>query len=148
MYLLTHDLGHVTGEAGGYWVGGDLYAPDAACVSYARAAELASKGYSPDAPELAVEVISDPDSGYEQAVLRRKLAGYLAAGVLVWIVNPFARTVEVYTPGSTSVPVLDEAETLNGGTVLPGLRIPVSDIFPRPRPAPAPETEGSGDTGA
>ena len=58
MYLLEHDLGHLTGEQGGYEVFGDRYAPDVAFISYERQPELAKSGYNPNPPELAVEVVS------------------------------------------------------------------------------------------
>lgn len=40
IYLKTHDIGHLTGEAGGYMVGGERYAPDVAFISYEKQAEL------------------------------------------------------------------------------------------------------------
>jgi Uma2 family endonuclease len=130
LFLRTHDLGHVTGEAGGYRVNGERYAPDVAFISYVRQPELAHSGYNPNPPELAVEVISDLDNHEEQANLRRKLANYLAVETLVWVVNPFDRYVEVYQFGKP-VKVVDENGTLDGGDVLPGLVLPVQDIFPK-----------------
>lgn len=130
IYLLQHDIGHVTEEAGGYMVNGERYTPDVAFISYARQQELAHKGYNLNPPELAVEVISDPDSRDEQANLRRKLANYLAVGVLVWVVNPYDRFVEVYQPGS-SVKVVDETGILDGGDILPGFTLAVKDILPK-----------------
>lgn len=131
MFLLKHDLGHVTGEAGGYMVNGERYAPDVAFISYAVQPELVQQGYNPHPPELAVEVISDMTNTEEQTVLRRKLVNYLAAGVLVWVVNPFDRFVEVYTPGQEwSVRVLRADDTLDGGAVLPGFTLTIGAIFP------------------
>lgn len=130
MYLLKNDIGHVTGEAGGYMVGGERFAPDVAFISYARQQELAHKGYNPNPPDLAVEVISDPENSEEQTALRRKLGSYLAAGVVLWIVNPFSRTVEVYRPGQPGV-VLGEKDKLDGGDLLPGFRLAVKDILPK-----------------
>jgi len=130
LFLVQNNIaGHLTGEAGGYMVNGERYAPDVAFISYARQPELARSGYNPNPPELAVEVISDPASVEEQTALRRKLANYLAAGTVVWIVDPSARTVEVYSPGQP-VQTVSESGTLSGGDLLPGLRIPVKDIFP------------------
>jgi Uma2 family endonuclease len=40
MYLLKNTIGHITGEAGGYEVSGERYAPDVACTP--RAARLKS----------------------------------------------------------------------------------------------------------
>ena len=82
-YLKAHDIGWVTGEGGGYMVAGERYAPDVAYISRARQPQLARKGYNPNPPDLAVEVISDPDNREEQTALRVKITNYLAAGVVV-----------------------------------------------------------------
>lgn len=129
MYLLKQDLGHLTGADGGYMVGGNRYAPDVAYISYERQPELATQGYNPNPPELAVEVISDPSNADEQHKLRLKLTSYLAVGVVVWVVNPFNRTVEVHEVGREAS-VLDENGTLTGGSLLPDFQLPVKDIFP------------------
>jgi len=62
-------------------------------------------------------------------VMRLKLANYLAAGTVVWVVNPETRTVEVYTPAKRAYR-LGADGTLDGGEVLPGLALPVKDLFP------------------
>jgi Uma2 family endonuclease len=128
-YLKVNDLGWVTGEGGGYMVAGERYAPDAAFISRARQPQLARKGYNPNPPDLAVEVISDPDNREEQTALRVKTTNYLAAGVVVWVVDYVMRVVEVHQPGKP-VTVLAEDTILEGGDRLPGLMIPVKDIFP------------------
>lgn len=130
LFLVQNNIkGHVTGEAGGYMVAGERYAPDVAYISYARQAELARTGYNPNPPELAVEVISDPENREEQRQLRMKLSGYLAAGVLVWVVNPDDQMVEVHQVGQSAIPVY-ATDILTGGDVLPGFELPVKDIFP------------------
>jgi Uma2 family endonuclease len=129
IYLKTHDLGHLTGEAGGYMIGGERYAPDVAYISYERQPELAVSGYNPNPPELAVEVISDPANAEEQRNLRLKLTSYLAAGVVAWVVNTQTRRVEVHQVGESSQE-LDETDTLTASDILPGFRLPVKDIFP------------------
>lgn len=131
MYLVQHNLkDHVTGEGGGYMVNGERYAPDVAFISYARQPELARKGYNPNPPELAVEVISDPANSEEQTTLRRKIANYQQIGVIVWVVNPHERFVEVYHP-EKPVQVLEENGVLSGDTFLPGFELPVKEIFPK-----------------
>src|SRR5262245_29198535 len=50
IFLKGKDLGHLTGEAGGYMVSGERYAPDVAFVSKARQPQLAKKGYNPIPP--------------------------------------------------------------------------------------------------
>ena len=130
LFLVENKIaGHVTGEAGGYMVGGERYAPDVAYISYARQAELARSGYNPNPPELAVEVISDSENWEEQRQLRIKLSSYLAAGVLVWVVNPEDQLVEVHQVGQSAL-VVDASGTLTGGEVLPGFKLAVKDIFP------------------
>jgi Uma2 family endonuclease len=132
LYLDQHDLGHLTGEAGGFMVAGDRYAPDVAFIRYDRAPEVARQGYHPDAPDLAVEV-DYPSTLKSQHDLRIKIGHYLAAGTLLWIVEPQARAVEVYAPGQPPK-VLDATatlDTLRGDVeVLPGFRLAVKDIFP------------------
>jgi Uma2 family endonuclease len=54
---------------------------------------------------------------------------YFAAGTrLAWVVDPKTRTVCVHTAQRETV-LLGVGEVLDGGDVLPGLRIPVRDIF-------------------
>jgi Uma2 family endonuclease len=120
------DPGHVTGEAGGYMVSGERYAPDVAYISKMRQPELAKTGYNPNPPELAVEIVSptdDPDK------LMIKIGNYLAAGTLVWVVYPPPKKqVAVYEPGQP-VRLLNEQDTLELPDLLPGFTLPVSYIF-------------------
>jgi Uma2 family endonuclease len=78
------------------------------------------------APDLAVEVLSE---GNTEAEMERKLREYFDAGVLlVWYVDPEARTVRVYTsPGEARL--LGEEDTLDGGSVLPGFRLSIRGWF-------------------
>ena len=79
MYTLQQDIGHVTGEAGGYIVSGERYAPDVAFLSYLKQQEVSNKGYNPNLPDLAVEVMSsERKSESEQMMI--KVVNYLAAG--------------------------------------------------------------------
>ena len=130
IYLKMNDIGHLTGEAGGYMVSGERYAPDVAFISYERQAELAGQGYNPNPPELAVEVISDASNAEEQRRLRFKLIAYLTAGVIVWVVNTEARLVEVHQAGQASQE-LDERDILKAESILPGFELAVKDIFPQ-----------------
>ena len=125
VFLKGKALGHLTGEAGGYMVSGERYAPDVAYISFARQPELAKKGYNPNPPELAVEVVSPDDP---ERNLRIKVANYLAAGTLVWLVRPDEKQIEVYAPGQP-VKVLGIKDTLDGGNVLPGFSLKVSEVF-------------------
>lgn len=63
---------------------------------------------------------------------------YFAAGVsLFWYVHPKQRTVEVYT-AVDQLTTLTEADTLDGGAVLPGFTLPVADLFSAARFGDAP----------
>lgn len=78
------------------------------------------------APDLAVEVRSPSDN---RAPLLAKAAMYLDAGVrLVWLIDPVRRTVTVLAPDAAPV-TLGESGTLDGGDVVPGLAVPVAEIF-------------------
>ncbi len=128
LYLVESGLqAHVTGEAGGYWVFGERYAPDVALLLKSKQAELAKQGYNPIAPDLAVEV-DFPSSAESQKKLRFKLANYMAAGTLLWIVDPEAKEVEVYAPGKAGK-LFRIGDTLDGGDVLPGFSLKVDSIF-------------------
>jgi Uma2 family endonuclease len=128
VYLLQNPIGQLTGEAGGYKVAGERYAPDVALILSARQPELARQGYNPNAPDLAVEV--DFPTTYEsQEMLRVKVANYLAAGTMVWIVRPDRKMVEVYAPAKP-VQLLGVDDTLRAEDLLPGFSMPVRDIFP------------------
>lgn len=125
-FVEERDLGYITGEAGGYMVSGERYAPDVAFL--AKGKPLSQHGYNPVAPDLAVEV--DFPSTYEsQKTLRTKVVNYLAAGTVVWVVLPEAQEVEVYVPGQPEKTLTLE-DVLDGGAVLPGFRLPVKEIFP------------------
>jgi Uma2 family endonuclease len=102
-------------------------APDIAFVSRERIQATGRiQGYRGGAPDLAVEVLSPDNTKREMA---EKVKDYFAAGArLVWIVNPKLKTVTVYRSLSDIV-MLTEKETLDGGEVVPGFRIPVAEIF-------------------
>lgn len=83
-------------------------------------------GYFRGGPDLAVEVVSPSDKASDLAV---KIADYLAAGTQqVWVVEPNTRTVAVYRPGGAAR-VYGADDTLDGGDLLPGLALPVGDLF-------------------
>jgi Uma2 family endonuclease len=127
IYLLSNDIAHITGEAGGYMVNGERYAPDVAVLLKAKQPELAKDGYNPLPPDLAVEV-DYPSSPASKRALRLKLGNYAAAGTLLWVVDPESKVVEVYPPGGKPK-VFTLGQTLDGGDVLPGFTLKVDDIF-------------------
>lgn len=84
------------------------------------------EGWLEGAPDLAVEVKGDDTSTSE---LIRKALEYLGAGAkVVWIVDPDAEQVVVFTPPDHAR-VVGRDETLDGGDVLPGFGCRVADLF-------------------
>ena len=125
LFALEHDAGYVTGADGGYVVSGQHFIPDVAFMSKARQPQPSNETYNSQAPDLAVEVLSPTD---DDSNVRLKLADYLNAGTTVWIVDPEAKTVEIYVPNKPSIK-LTESDTIDGGNVLAGFQLPVKDIF-------------------
>lgn len=77
-------------------------------------------------PNLAIEVLSKGNTRKEMAIKRDE---YFRAGVeLVWEVDPTNRTVVAYTSLDDSLTLTND-DTLDGGTVLPGFRLPLKDLF-------------------
>jgi Uma2 family endonuclease len=126
LFLLSKDIGYLTGADGGYMVSGERYIPDVGFISYARQPQLSyTDGYNPIAPDLAVEVLS-PSNDDEK--MRIKIHHYQAAGTVVWLFDVEPQTVEVYIPGKPVI-ILGIQDMLDGGTVLPGFKVAVKDIF-------------------
>jgi Uma2 family endonuclease len=125
-YVKRHHLGYVTGADGGYKVAGEDYIPDVGFISLTKQPEPSHDVYNPNSPDLAVEVLSPSD---EPDDTRIKMGNYLAAGSVVWVVDPDQKQVEVYMPGQAGKR-LGENDTLDGGDVLPGFTLAVKDIFP------------------
>jgi Uma2 family endonuclease len=81
---------------------------------------------APLAGDLVVEVVSKSNT---KAEIARKMTEYFAAGSrLAWVVEPKPQTVRVHTAPSEFV-VLGLNDWLDGGTVLPGFRLAVRDLF-------------------
>jgi Uma2 family endonuclease len=77
-------------------------------------------------PDLVVEILSKHDTVEE---ISGKIDDWLGAGVqMLWIVDPFRRTVTVYQPGRDPT-LLGEHGSLAGDPVIPGFRCPVTEIF-------------------
>jgi len=78
------------------------------------------------APDLTVEVFS-PFERLATAIGR--IAMFLQAGTrLIWFVAPETRTVMLFHPDIAPI-MLEAGDTLEGGDVLPGFSVPVTEIF-------------------
>lgn len=61
--------------------------------------------------------------------LERKAHEYVAAGAkLVWVIDTQTRTAKIYT-STKRAKELDSAGTLDGGKVLPGFKLPLTELF-------------------
>lgn len=125
-FVIPRRLGHITGAGAGYRVGQHRFMPDVAFLSKARQAQLPLEGYNPIAPDLAIEVVALWDKPRD---IERRLEIYVGGGVLVWLVYPGQKRVEVYAPNHV-VLILGVEDVLDGGDILPGFILRVRDIFP------------------
>jgi Uma2 family endonuclease len=77
-------------------------------------------------PLLAVEILSPSDTIVE---VNEKIDVYLSTGVpLVWIIDPYRRTVTVYRP-SEPPRIVAGSQELSGEPALPGFRVVLADLF-------------------
>jgi len=109
------------------WDPEQVRAPDIAFISSSRleGGRLPPKFFR-GAPDLAVEVVSPSDNA---ADLQQKVRDYLGAGArLVWILYPESRSGAAYRPGGAAR-LLEEHDALDGEDVLPGLTLPLSEVF-------------------
>jgi Uma2 family endonuclease len=127
-YVESHRAGWAFSANAGFVLFPDratVRSPNAAFVTFDRLPRLTDH-FVAAAPNIAAEVLSPWDSA---AYMDGKIAMYLAAGTeIVWLVDPPRRTVTVFRPNSAPG-LLDASGRLDGGTVLPGFSIPVSEIF-------------------
>jgi len=126
-----NDLGIVSGADGTMrLMPGLVRIPDLSFVGWDRLPrhECPTEPIPDLVPHLAVEVLSE---GNTPAEMRRKLKEYFLAGVvLVWFVYPETRRVEVYT-APDQFTRLQETDTLDGGSLLPGFQLQLKQLFVR-----------------
>ncbi len=128
-FVNRRKLGSLAGEAGMLRLSpGLVRIPDLSFISRARLAShrRARARILPLAPDLAIEVLSEGNTPREMA---RKVREYFVSGCrLVWFIDPRTRTVAVYTSPAKPI-TLTEKQTLTGGDVLPGFRLPLRKLF-------------------
>ncbi|WP_047816879.1 Uma2 family endonuclease [Rhodopirellula islandica] len=128
-FARQHKLGIVSGPDGFVTLFPDLIrGPDVAFLSWDRlpGGRLPEEAFPRIVPDLVVEVLSP---GNTRAEMARKRREYFHAGVrLVWTVDPIRRSVAIFTTATQSS-VLGETESLDGGDVLPGLKISLAEVF-------------------
>ena len=105
---------------------GAALGPDAAWITQERFDALPERERETiieGAPDFVVEIRSRTDN---LRPLQDKMAEWMAAGVrLGWLIDTRNRQVHVYRAGQPEPQLLDDPETLDGETVLPGFAFPV-----------------------
>jgi Uma2 family endonuclease len=128
-FLAGPNLGTVAGEASMMRLApGLVRIPDVSYISWDRFPnrQIPAQPLPDLAPNLAVEVLSPSNTELE---LQNKLEDYFAANVeLVWVIDPDARNVRVFTEQSQWT-VLHADQVLDGGSVLPGFTLPLQPFF-------------------
>ncbi|MBA2319141.1 MAG: Uma2 family endonuclease [Euzebyales bacterium] len=130
VFALESGIGETFAAETGFLLSRDpdtVRAPDAAFVRGDRLpAPEALAGFQAMAPDLAVEVVSPADRATQVA---EKTASWLDAGTrLVWVVYPDRRMVAEHHPDGTAQ-LLRGEQTLTGGDVMPGFRLPLPELF-------------------
>ncbi len=128
-FLAEHKLGFLAGADGPFrlWPG-LVRIPDISFVSWDQLPnrKIPKKPIPDLHPDLAVEVLSRKNT---KAEIDRKLHEYFHSGTrLAWIIDPRKRNVRVHT-APEQFQLLTEDQILDGGDVLPGLSLPLREVF-------------------
>jgi Uma2 family endonuclease len=127
-FVRQYGLGKIVAGEPGFVLFDDpptVRAPDVAFVARDRL-PADPRGFARLAPDLAVEIVSPSNTVSE---IQGKVFDYLDAGTkLVWVVEPGGRTVTVYR-SRDDIRILTASEEIQGGEVLPGFAIEVSEFF-------------------
>lgn len=129
-FVIPRRLGQVGGTDGGVLIEQNpdtVREPDVYFVSADRLPlDDESDGYLEVMPELVVEIVSPSDSERD---VREKIAMWLDNGVSMALeVRPAERAVMVHCSGVPAVTLTGD-DALDGGDVLPGFSLPLSEIF-------------------
>lgn len=128
-YVRQQNLGSIFGAETGFKLARDpdtVRAPDIAFIAKENLpASKPTEAYWPGGPDLAVEVLSPNDSPSEVA---EKTKAWLAAGAIVWIVDPDENTVTIHL-SLTEQRTFSAGEKLLGEPVVPGIQCDIDEIF-------------------
>ncbi|MCZ7637999.1 MAG: Uma2 family endonuclease [Verrucomicrobia bacterium] len=127
----AHRLGAVLDSSTGFWMcNRNCRAPDISFVPKTRLVALDfkpnEKRFFPGAPDLAIEVLSENNT---RAEINERLRDFFGSGTqLAWIVDIDQQRVEV-CHALTRRELIGSGGVLDGGSLLPGFRYPVADLF-------------------
>ena len=126
-YATKHELGVTTAAETGFILRRNpdtVRAPDVGFISKERV--VATNGYFPGPPDLAVEVISPNDTYTE---VDAKVLDWLRSGVrLVIVIDPSKRSAVIHR-SMTETLRIDVDGMLDGGDVVPGWQLPLRELF-------------------
>jgi len=129
LFVESHDLGEVLATDAGVYTRRNpdtVRAPDIMFISHDRLAGCKEEGYLNVTPEIVVEVLSPTDRKEQVA---KKIEEYFAAKVLrVWVLDFKRRQILVYR-SETDVQQLGLGDALTDDELLPGFRLPLSELF-------------------
>jgi Uma2 family endonuclease len=95
-----------------------MRAPDASWIRWERwnaLTETQRHSFAPICPEFVIELQSETD---RLPVLREKMQMWIANGAeLAWLIDPIAKTVEIYRPGEAVEMHEDPSSVLGDGPV-------------------------------
>jgi len=132
-YLDQNDLGICVGADGMMRIApGLVRIPDLSFISWDKlpGREAPQEPIPELAPDLAVEVLSE---GNTRAEMARKVREYFEARVrLVWLIDPKKRSARVFSTVEKSA-LVRANQALDGGDVLPGFTLLLSDLLDRGR---------------
>ena len=129
-YVQAHQLGYVLVGDPGFLLARNpdiVLGPDVAFVRPGRLPGGAPpEGYPECTPDLAIEVVSPSDQARK---VEEKAQDWITYGCpMVMVVNARKLTVKVYRPGQAPR-VLQDDDVFDGEDVIPGFRLPLSEIF-------------------
>src|SRR5262249_50745055 len=126
---IPRNLGVVSGPDGMIRLfPGLIRGPDVAFASWDRFPDrkIPKEPIPTLAPDLVIEVLSESNTDRE---MERKRGEYFAQGVsVVWEIEPETRKATVYKPDGTEIH-LTQSDRLDGGEVLPGFSLELSELF-------------------
>lgn len=132
-FVKPRKLGKVYQAVDVYFAEDTTYTPDLVFVPTKRA-HLRLRKFIRGAPDLIVEIVSPTTEVRDRGI---KFQDYARYGVPeYWILDAAARTAEVYVLRGTNYELrarFGEKDTLRS-EVLPGLEIPLAEVWPEPLP--------------
>ena len=122
-----HGLGVIFGpNATLRMLGGNMRMPDASFVSKDRV-PVDDAPVPLLCPDLAVEILSESNTAEE---IRIKRAELFSGGTrLMWVIDARTGAAVVYTDGTADGTPVPAEGHLNGGDVLPGFRVSLTELF-------------------